>query len=1220
MPTVIGITRAPTDAAAAGPRLVGIDGDGHLVDIDPATGQTRLGPAVFLSDLDAGGIARLVFEEGDLDFVPATDPYRPGQLIAALELEIRIPNSDIRPARSWNLFQIDRDTGAATFLAPVSYAINGQTVGASNVSALAFDGAGAGWLLANNGLLKVDLQPAVPVVTGPFAFNNLAAAFNFNYAGADFSQADGLLYVAIDNSLVSIDVRPGANFAVKSVGIRNGGAISGLELYDQTFAFKDGRDTIDGQAGDDVILGDHQISDPHLIPDGSSDLIYGGVGSDSIDGQFEDDRLIGGPSRPQLAPAVGEGNDTLRGGAGTDRLELEVDANVTLTDGLVTGQGSDTLIGVETAILTGGAGNNLLDASAFTLGSVTLLGGAGDDTLRGGSGDDSLAGQAGNDSLAGGAGSDFYRFDTPVGVENETIDDTAAIGRDAVDFSGVNAGLTIDLSSPGFVSGATLNIAATPGTLIEDVVGTRFDDRITGNAQDNRIDAGAGSDTIAGGAGSDTYLFRVETTPQNDVVIELPGGGARDLLDFRSLVAGQNLAARLDDPANLAAYAGSTVSAAPGSAEFEDVFGGAGDDLYVDNARDNRFAGNAGDDRYVFNPATGAPVVDAVLEPPGGGNDTLDLSRAAAGYVVDLTAPAGALALAGPHTIAGLAGTVENVVGSSGADSITGTNGPNVIDAGPGNDTIGAGAGADTITPGLGDDVVDGGIGPDLYLFVDPTIAETDTLRDPGGQDALDFSALSTGVVADLDPARATTTLVSGGLLTVLDPDKATWEKLTGTAFDDSLRGGPAANTLIGQAGNDTIEGGAGSDVLDGGEGDDTYVFAAAPGPELDVIRDELVGSNKLDFSGSTAAQVIDLSKPGIGLIAQGGGRSVFGTGADFTDAVGGSGADSIVGNDRPNVLAALAGDRVSGGRGADTLVLLGSATAIGGAGDDAYVLTPGGSYRLVEAPGSVVGGTGIARDGGFDTIDLGAFTDTVNFSLDTPTQTINGGATTIRLAAPGGFFGTTPNAQNFEGVIGSRTAPNQLAGNSAANLLVGGPLNDTLFSVDANDTLVGEAGDDMLYGFAGGNVLLGGEGADTLAAGPGRDVEIGGAGADFFGENLIVSPDADEDILIDGTTDYDGAPNAIETAADLRRPEVIAARRALSQIAAAWIRADQPFDQRRATIAAGLGADGVGFNGTTVRSDGDADTLNGQGGRDWFFRGPEDTDDSTAEDFVQAV
>ncbi len=71
----------------------------------------------------------------------------------------------------------------------------------------------------------------------------------------------------------------------------------------------------------------------------------------------------------------------------------------------MSGLGNDTIIDMEQAQITGGAGANTLDASAFT-GPATLDGAGGPDSLLGGTSDDHLIGDTGDDTMQGGSGSD----------------------------------------------------------------------------------------------------------------------------------------------------------------------------------------------------------------------------------------------------------------------------------------------------------------------------------------------------------------------------------------------------------------------------------------------------------------------------------------------------------------------------------------------------------------------------------------------------------------------------------------------------------------------------------------------------------------------------------------------------------------------------------------------------------------------------------------------
>lgn len=61
---------------------------------------------------------------------------------------------------------------------------------------------------------------------------------------------------------------------------------------------------------------------------------------------------------------------------------------------------------IERVEIAGGAGNNIIDASASTIESVGLYGADGNDTLIGSSKDDGIYGGAGSDYLVGGAGND----------------------------------------------------------------------------------------------------------------------------------------------------------------------------------------------------------------------------------------------------------------------------------------------------------------------------------------------------------------------------------------------------------------------------------------------------------------------------------------------------------------------------------------------------------------------------------------------------------------------------------------------------------------------------------------------------------------------------------------------------------------------------------------------------------------------------------------------
>lgn len=137
------------------------------------------------------------------------------------------------------------------------------------------------------------------------------------------------------------------------------------------------------------------------------------TGPVTLNGEAGNDTLVSGPGNDLLSG--GADDDSINGNAGTDTLLDAADVSFTLTNSTMQGLGNDTFRRIEQARLFSGDADNLLDASTFTLGPVTLSGGAGDDTIRGGSrndqlkggdGDDKLFGFSGVDLLLGGAGND----------------------------------------------------------------------------------------------------------------------------------------------------------------------------------------------------------------------------------------------------------------------------------------------------------------------------------------------------------------------------------------------------------------------------------------------------------------------------------------------------------------------------------------------------------------------------------------------------------------------------------------------------------------------------------------------------------------------------------------------------------------------------------------------------------------------------------------------
>lgn len=234
-----------------------------------------------------------------------------------------------------------------------------------------------------------------------------------------------------------------------------------------------------------------------LTGGGGADVILGGSGPDSINGGGGNDLLTGGL-----------GNDSLNGGTGTDRLRESGNVNFALTNSTLTGLGTDAITSstIELVELTGGVGDNRLNASAFTFGSVTLNGGDGNDVLLGGGKADSLIGGTGRDLLVGGVGIDNLTGRTGDdiligGTIASTIKTTAALTAIMAEWTSGNslADRKAHLVAGGGVNGTN---KLTTTTVLND---SSAADRLTGNedldwffqlASDVLVDFNAGAGDI----------------------------------------------------------------------------------------------------------------------------------------------------------------------------------------------------------------------------------------------------------------------------------------------------------------------------------------------------------------------------------------------------------------------------------------------------------------------------------------------------------------------------------------------------------------------------------------------------------------------------------------------------------------------------------------------------------------------------------------------------
>lgn len=186
--------------------------------------------------------------------------------------------------------------------------------------------------------------------------------------------------------------------------------------------------------------------------------------ADALNGTAGDDVIV-----------AGDGADVINGGGGNDRICSDAG------DDVVNGNdGQDFVLGGSGAdLINGGADNDILvgnpGAGSNDDGGDTINGAAGDDFLDGWFGDDVLDGGPGNDQLRGEA------------------------GIDKVTYAGAPSRVTANLAA-GTASGGFGNDTF---VLVENLVGSAFNDRLVGDGSANRLFGGPGIDKVSGGGGSD---------------------------------------------------------------------------------------------------------------------------------------------------------------------------------------------------------------------------------------------------------------------------------------------------------------------------------------------------------------------------------------------------------------------------------------------------------------------------------------------------------------------------------------------------------------------------------------------------------------------------------------------------------------------------------------------------------------------------------------------
>ncbi|WFR77118.1 calcium-binding protein [Janthinobacterium rivuli] len=731
-----------------------------------------------------------------------------------------------------------------------------------------------------------------------------------------------------------------------------------------------------------------------------------------------------------------------------------------------------------------------------------------------------------------------------VSVAGGNVLDGGGTGN-SVNYLGSSTGVTATLS------GASGPVAAAPGSDVlvnfASIVGSKFDDVLTGNELKNLLIGGIGNDTLRGGkgddtlfgvAGDDTYIFA--RGDGADIISEVVEGGGHNVVSFLAGVSADQLWFR-QVGANLEV---STI----GTSDKISINGwfSAGSAPRIQEFR-------TADGRVLL----GSDVQNlvqamAALQPPPAGQLTLPI------YAATVLAPVLAQnwRTEGPNQPGNgvFTGTAnpDIIKGTAGADVMAGLAGDDIYYVNHGYDVVTEqpGGGRDTVyttvsyTMGANIEEVHlaaagvgvTGNGSGNVFHVD--VAGGNLLYGIGSNNSATYAGSKAGATATIVPVVGGSALLPGSDVLV------NISSVTGSAYDDVLIGNELANTLSGGLGNDTLQGGKGDDVLTGGLGDDTYVFARGDGADVIIEASADANYDAIAFLAGVNIDQLWFRQVGADLEV-----STIGTTDKITIRAWNKAAPNIEefrtaaghvlrGADVQLLVQAMAtlappplgqltlpagtaaalapvlsqawhfngptqlteqtfvgtenADIIKGTAGADLMEGLG--------GDDTYHVNHSGDFIVERGNGG--------SDTAFTTVNYTVADNVENVRLGAPGLTVTGSAFTNNV-----FFVTTPggnvldgggagNTLNYVNASAGATVAFAPAGTAlaarpgvdvAANFIavVGSKFDDVLIGNELKNTLLGVLGNDILQGGKGDDILAGVLGNDTyiFARGDGADL-----------------------------------------------------------------------------------------------------------------------------------
>lgn len=375
----------------------------------------------------------------------------------------------------------------------------------------------------------------------------------------------------------------------------------------------DGPDHLVGTAGDDVIVGGDGSD---TIEGGAGkDTICGGIGADRVYGQDGDDTISGESGADVLSGGHGldllvggRGTDNILGGAGTQDFAIFAEAatsvSVNLATGQVAGDGGDRLSTVESVI--GSRHNDTLTGSGV---DNFLIGLAGDDTLNGAGGFDLAiflepAPSSGVDASLERGDATGEGWDTLLqleGLVGSPYDDTLTGGRGS------------DLL---FGSAGTDHLYGRNQTDL--LLGTDGDDWIYGQGGDDFLSSGAGTDQLFGGTGtSDVADYLLSSTPIDASLVTQEGVGEKGVDAYRGIegLRGSSLQDTLEGDAK--------ANILFGMAGNDDLVGRGGNDYLDGGEHFDSLDGGRADDACINGESVSNCETTPSQEPPTSAGDRI---------------------------------------------------------------------------------------------------------------------------------------------------------------------------------------------------------------------------------------------------------------------------------------------------------------------------------------------------------------------------------------------------------------------------------------------------------------------------------------------------------------------------------------------------------------------------------------------------------------------